>query len=601
MERSRRQNPTVELEEKDAKLEGDRPFETEEKGKEMESEPKSKRGGRGKWNPARSLRFKNNKQLWIWLLVAIALGVGGSFGWQWWSGRQSGGANSAQSAPGGGQPSGVPVRVSPVEMTLLRETSDFVGNLEARQSVGIQSEISGRVSEIYIRDGDRVGQGDPLVKIDARDAEVQLQQARAAQASAEARLEELRAGPRREAIASARARLQQAEAQLAELRAGNRPQEIAQARARLERARSKLDALRGGSRTDEIAQAEAALEEAKARVELSAKRVERNRELLAEGAIARDTFDAVQTENEQARASVERARQRIEELERARQEDIEQAEAEEREAREAFDLQRAGARPEEIAQAEAIVAEREQALRELENGTRPEAIAAAEAQLSEAIARVRAAQVQLEDTVIFAPFSGTVGDVTVKLGDYVDSGDRLTTLTQNQALELEMPIPVERLAELRTGLPVEITDSAGNSLAEGRISFVSPTIDRDSQTVLAKASFDNAKGQLIDGQFVRAKVIWEQRPNSVVVPSNAIIFQGQDRFVFVARGNDPQVAERRAVKLGTVQGDRSEILEGLRPGDQLIVSGLQQLADGAPIMPLGDPQADASPATEAQP
>jgi RND family efflux transporter MFP subunit len=371
--------------------------------------------------------------------------------------------------------------------------------------------------------------------------------------------------------------------------------------------------LRSGSTQEEIDQARAQIEDARARVELTEERVQRNRALVEQGAISRDRFDEVVTENRRANADLERTQERLAQLQENRREQIEQAQAQVAEAREALQLQQSGARPEEIARAEAQVAEarealqlqqsgarpeeiaraeaqveeRRQELRELQNGTRPEEIAQAEAQLAEAIAQVRALEVELQDTNVLAPFAGIIGDIPVKLGDYVKAGDKITTLTQNDELELRMEIPLERGSELKLGLPVEISDAEGEALTQGRITFVSPTVNQDSQTILAKATFRN-NGELRDRQFVRAKVIWSQRPNAIVVPTTAVIFQGQQRFIFVAQGSDPMVAKRKSLELGLIKGDRAEVVQGLVPGDRIVVSGIQKLGDGAPIMAIGN-------------
>ncbi|MCT7989497.1 efflux RND transporter periplasmic adaptor subunit [Laspinema olomoucense] len=619
------------------------PVANESELEQQSKKPLRDKKRRFKWSSRRG------RSLAYALFLLLLIGGGGT-GWYFWQSRQIAQANSQQQG-GPQKPQGVAVRLATVEMTNLRETSEFVGTLEAQQAAIVRSEMAGRVSQIDVKAGDKVSRGDVIARIDTREIEARLRQAQAAQAraqsqvaqlqagnrpeeiaqgearlaAAEARLAEVRAGSRPEEIAQAQARLRQAEARLAELRAGNRPEEIAQAQARLEQARSRLQSLRAGSAGDEIAQAQAQIADAQARVELTTERVERNRELADQGAISRDRFDEVVTENRRAQADLQRFRQRVEELENQRQEEIvgsqlqvteaeqalaqlqsgarpeeiAQGEAEVAEAQQLLNQRQNGARPEEIARAEAEVEETRQELRQLENGTRPEEIDQAKAQLAEAIAQVRALEVQLQDANIVAPFEGIVGDIPAKVGDVVTVGQELTTLTQNDALELRLSIPLERGSELKLGMPVEITDANGQPLTMGRVSFVSPTVNSDSQTILAKASFAN-QGQLRDRQFVRAKLVWNERDNRIVVPTTAITFQGEERFIFVARGEDPATAERVAVTLGLVQGDRAEVVEGLTNGDRIVISGLQRLSDGAAILPIVDEPATANPQSSPQ-
>ena len=212
----------------------------------------------------------------------------------------------------------------------------------------------------------------------------------------------------------------------------------------------------------------------------------------------------------------------------------------------------------------------------------------ANADLQQAQAALNEANEELKDAKIVAPIVGIVGDIPVKIGDYVDSADTLTTIIQNQTLELRLPIDVGRSAQLRVGLPVKLyTSQGGTFLGTGQISFVSPQVSQ-SQTILAKASVANANGKLRDGQKVWAEVIWNQRPDSVVVPTTAITYQGEDQFVYVVDTGDKPVARRQSVQVGLQQGDRIEVRQGLQPGQKIVVSGTQKLADGVPIVPLPD-------------
>lgn len=223
-------------------------------------------------------------------------------------------------------------------------------------------------------------------------------------------------------------------------------------------------------------------------------------------------------------------------------------------------------------------------------------IDAAVAQLNEADAtlRQRRANLQriredLQDTTVNAPFSGTISQIPVETGDYVDAGQTLTNIVANQTLELNINIPQERIPDLRLGLPVRIEDAQGDRLATGQVSFIAPQVNTDSQLIPVKATFSNPGGLLRDGQFVRAVVIWEQRPDRVVVPQTAVIYRGDNRFVYIPQQQDGQmIATRQPVQLGLEQGTQVEVTQGLEPSDRIIASGIQRLSDGAPIRQLED-------------
>ncbi len=200
-------------------------------------------------------------------------------------------------------------------------------------------------------------------------------------------------------------------------------------------------------------------------------------------------------------------------------------------------------------------------------------------------ASVKEQGVQLRYHSIKAPFAGVVGDVPVKLGDYVTSDTVLTTVTQNRPLEVYVSIPTEYSSRLRNGMMVELTDASDSLLGRAKVFFVSPNVENQSQTVLVKAIFDNPGEKLRAGQMITARVLWKTEPG-VLVPTPAVIhLTGQD-FVFVAEQQGKNwVAKQKLVKLGDIQGNAYLVHTGLQPGQKIVVSGIQNLTDGMAIQP----------------
>ena len=137
---------------------------------------------------------------------------------------------------------------------------------------------------------------------------------------------------------------------------------------------------------------------------------------------------------------------------------------------------------------------------------------------------------------------------------------------------------------LRLGLPVRLLDENGNAVSDTHITFVSPQVETDTQTVLAKAAVANAKDQLRIAQQVRAQVTWGAHEGPVV-PVLAVLRINGQAFVFVAdhEGNG-SVARQKLLKLGDTIGNDYAVLDGLKAGDHIIVSGTQFLQDGMPVM-----------------
>jgi len=219
------------------------------------------------------------------------------------------------------------------------------------------------------------------------------------------------------------------------------------------------------------------------------------------------------------------------------------------------------------------------------------ALRQAEAQVASTEAATKAQAVELRRYNIVAPTDGTVGDIPVRVGDYVTPQTLLTTLDDNDALEAYVNVPIERAATLKLGTPVEIIDGQGKVLAPSKVTFVSPRADPATQMVLVKAQVDNEDNRLRSGQFTRARIIWKEH-SGPVVPVLAVQRRAGQPFVWVV--NDAAgglAAEQRAVQLGPIQEQQYSVTGGIKAGDRIVVSGVQKLRPGARVMPMPPPGA----------
>jgi RND family efflux transporter MFP subunit len=213
------------------------------------------------------------------------------------------------------------------------------------------------------------------------------------------------------------------------------------------------------------------------------------------------------------------------------------------------------------------------------------AVVRAEKAVQEAQARIQAQQVQLQYFQITAPFAGVVGDIPVKVGDFVDTSTELISVSGNDSLEVNFSIPAERATQLQMGSPVELLDSQGRKLGTSQVFFIAPNTVNTTQSVLVKALFNNTEGQLRTDQFVRANVIWNQQPG-VLVPTTAVTRLGGEAFVYVVESSESgSVARQRLIELGNLEGNSYQVLDGLKPGERIVVSGILALQDGAAIAP----------------
>jgi len=197
------------------------------------------------------------------------------------------------------------------------------------------------------------------------------------------------------------------------------------------------------------------------------------------------------------------------------------------------------------------------------------ALDAAQAQLRSLDAQVNEQQVQLHYYRVVAPWNGIVGDIPVRVGDRVITSTTLTTVDKPGSLE------------------VYILGGADQVIAESRISFISPEVDNTTQTVLVKARIAKNSDKLRTSQFIRVRVVWGMHLGPVV-PVLAVSRVGGQYFAFVAEDqNGKLVARQKALRLGEMTGNDYVVLEGIKAGDKVIVSGTQFLLDGAPVVPQG--------------
>jgi len=208
---------------------------------------------------------------------------------------------------------------------------------------------------------------------------------------------------------------------------------------------------------------------------------------------------------------------------------------------------------------------------------------AAFAQLKSLDEQVKQQKVELHYYSVTSPRDGIIGDIPVRVGDRVSVSTLLTTVDEPGALEAYIYVPAERARNLKTGLRVRILDDNNRAGIETHISFVSPQVDTDTQTVLAKAAFENGQAKLRVAQQVTAQITWGIHEGPVIPVLAVLRINGQFfAFVAVTEGKGT-VARQKPLKLGDTVGNDFVVLDGLKPGDHLITSGTQFLQDGMPI------------------
>jgi RND family efflux transporter MFP subunit len=199
-------------------------------------------------------------------------------------------------------------------------------------------------------------------------------------------------------------------------------------------------------------------------------------------------------------------------------------------------------------------------------------------------ASIQEQKVQLRYYSVRALQTGIVGDIPVRVGDRVTTTTPLTTVDRDGKLEAYVYIPADKASKVHQGTLVDIfTD--GTEPVRTRVTFVSPRVNPNDQTLLIKTEVPNDGRRFRNDQVVRARVVWNEI-DKPTIPVTAVTRLGGQAFAFVAaEANGKHMAKQQPIQLGGVLGNDYVVMDGLKPGDKIITSSVQILADGMPVTP----------------
>lgn len=203
-------------------------------------------------------------------------------------------------------------------------------------------------------------------------------------------------------------------------------------------------------------------------------------------------------------------------------------------------------------------------------------------------AAVALAEAELDKTVIRAPFDGLVGLRTVSVGDYVGPGTDLVPIEAIDPLNVDFRVPEQYLSAVKVGSRLMVTfDALSGAQREGTVGAISPQVDVGGRSLLLRAHIPNPDDVLRPGLFARVRLELADT-QALVVPESALAPSGDAQYVFRVENG---VVRRVRVEIGLRSGGNVEVLDGLNEGDQVVVSGLQKVRDGAEVEILAAPGA----------
>jgi membrane fusion protein (multidrug efflux system) len=209
----------------------------------------------------------------------------------------------------------------------------------------------------------------------------------------------------------------------------------------------------------------------------------------------------------------------------------------------------------------------------------------AEATMRVARAALDLSEARLAKTVIKAPFAGVVGLRQVSIGDYVKEGADIVNLETIDPLKVDFRVPEVYLKQVGVGQSLQLSlDAIPGRSYPGRVYAINPLIDAAGRSLVIRAQIRNSDLKLRPGMFARVRLLTSEAKESLAVPEQALVPQGDEQYVYkVVDGR----AQRVKVEIGQRLEARVEILAGLGKDDVVITAGQLKVRDGVPVRVAG--------------
>jgi membrane fusion protein, multidrug efflux system len=215
----------------------------------------------------------------------------------------------------------------------------------------------------------------------------------------------------------------------------------------------------------------------------------------------------------------------------------------------------------------------------------------ATAQFHQAQATVDQFKALIARKTLRAPFAGIVGIRQVNLGQYLNTGDPVVTLQSFDPIYVNFSLPQQNLSQITVDQVVEITlDAYGDKVFAGKITAINSLVDQNSRNVQIQATLPNSETQLRPGMYAKVKVILPEATEVVAIPSSSIHYAPYGDSVFIVsdlkspEGKTYKGVTEQFVKLGQSKGDLTAVISGLKPGDEVVTSGVFRLRSGGAII-----------------
>jgi len=222
--------------------------------------------------------------------------------------------------------------------------------------------------------------------------------------------------------------------------------------------------------------------------------------------------------------------------------------------------------------------------------TPQETLDRAAADSKQADAHVGEIRATIERKTIRAPFSGVLGIRQVNLGQYLAGGAPIVSLQALQPVYVNFNVPQQEIGKLKVGGPIDVTSDAFQGTESGRIAAFEAVVNEATRNVSVQAVFDNSSRKLHPGMFVEAKLSRGAHLSVVPLPASAISYAPFGDSVYIVadlkdeKGKPYRGVRQQFVKLGGARGDLVAVTSGVKPGEEVVTSGVFKLRPGAAVI-----------------
>jgi RND family efflux transporter MFP subunit len=469
------------------------------------------------------------------------------------------------------------VKVVKATRDTISSAITYSGNIQAKAQVSVVPKVPGRLEKLNVDVGSTVKAGDVIAEIDSATLNTQVAQAEAALALAEAKLAMIDEGPRAAAVAQAEAGARAAAEKVASLQTAARAETVAQAEASLSAAKAKLEQLKKGAIPEQVNAAKLAVEQAKDALYVA----QTNKDGVCGGKyVPQYVCDGAKAQAAVAETAVHQAEAQLAIVTAApTAEQVAQAQAGVDAAQQELELAKKPVNDHDLAQAQAAADAAAKAAELAKQPFTANDRKAAQAGVDQAKAALEAARLLLKDATITAPLDGSISQKYLSQGAMAAPSTPIVGVISS---EVEVVVNVEegRLSQVEVGQPAVITVAAypGDEFP-AKVASRAPSLDPRSRTLAVRVAPD-ANAKLLDGMFAQVRITGASHEGALLVPAQAVL-QREGKSVCFAVQNGR--AGLREVTTGLGDGTRVEVLSGLAEGDEVVVSGQENLVDSQAV------------------